>query len=131
MEAYLKIIFLKNCFLLRSDTATSIKEYHKLTLLDKLITLYKSMSQQINRLEEKLSQVTKIFEQEYENSFPVHVDKEKLVNISSGAAMINDVVENILNMVDFGKSRGENVGQNQLVSKDISFHAPIKKNNYK
>ena len=45
--------------------------------------------------------------------------------------MINDVVENILNMVDFGKSRGENVGQNQLVSKDISFHAPIKKNNYK
>ena len=76
MEAYLKIIFLKNCFLLRSDTVTSIKEYHKLTLLDKLITLYKSMSpKQINRLEEKLSQVTKIFEQEYENSFRVHVDK--------------------------------------------------------
>ena len=126
------MVFLKNCFLLRSDTATSIKEYHKLTLLDKLITLYKSMSpKQINRSEEKLSQVTKIFEQEYENSFRAHVEKEKLVNISSGAAMINDIVENILNMVDVGKSRGENVGQNQLVSKDISFHAPIKKNNYK
>ena len=81
MEAYLKIIFLKNCFLLRSDTATSIKEYHKLTLLDKLITLYKSMSpKQINRSEEKLSQVTKIFEQEYKNSFRAHVEKEKLVN---------------------------------------------------
>ena len=86
---------------------------------------------QINRSEEKLSQVTKIFEQEYENSFRAHVEKEKLVNISSGAAMINDIVENILNMVDVGKSRGENVGRNQLVSKDISFHAPIKKNNYK
>ena len=86
---------------------------------------------QINRSEEKLSQVTKIFEQEYQNSFPVHVYKEKLVNISSGAAMVNDIAENILNMVDVGKSRGQNVGQNQLVSKDISFHEPIKKNNYK
>ena len=86
---------------------------------------------QINRLEEKLSQVTKIFEQEYENSFWVHVYKEKLVNISSGAAMVNDIAENILNMVDVGKSKGKNVGQNQLVSKDISFHALIKKNNYK
>ena len=45
--------------------------------------------------------------------------------------MVNDIAENILNMVDVGKSKGKNVGQNQLVSKDISFHALIKKNNYK
>ena len=37
---------------------------------------------QINISEYKLSQVTKIFEQEYENRFGIHVDKEKLVNIS-------------------------------------------------
>ena len=34
---------------------------------------------QINISEEKASQVTKIFEEEYENPFGIHVDKEKLV----------------------------------------------------
>ena len=34
-------------------------------------------------------------------------------------------------MVDVGKSKMEDSGQNRLVSKEISFHAPIKKNNYK
>ena len=34
-------------------------------------------------------------------------------------------------MVDVGKSRMEDFGQNRLVSKEISLHAPIKKNNYK
>ena len=34
-------------------------------------------------------------------------------------------------MIDVGKSRMEDFGQNRLVSKKISLHAPIKKNNYK
>ena len=34
---------------------------------------------QINISEEKVSQVTKIFEQGYENPFGIHVDIEKLV----------------------------------------------------
>ena len=34
-------------------------------------------------------------------------------------------------MVDVGKSRMEDFGQNRLVSNDISFYAPMKKNNYK
>ena len=85
----------------------------------------------INILEEKVSQVTKIVEQEYENPFGIHVDKETLVNISSGAALDDDIAESILTMVDVGKSRIEDFGQNQLVSKEILFHAPIKKNNYK
>ena len=40
---------------------------------------------QINISEEKVSQVTKIFEQEYENPFAKHADKKKLLNTSSGA----------------------------------------------
>ena len=42
---------------------------------------------QINISEEKVLQVTKILQQEYENPFGIHVDKEKLFNISSGAAL--------------------------------------------
>ena len=74
---------------------------------------------QINISEEKVSQVTKIFEREYENSFGIHVDTEKLVNISSGETLDDDVTESILNMIDVGKSIMEDFGQNRLVSKEI------------
>ena len=37
----------------------------------------------------------------------------------------------ILNMIDVRKIRVEDFGQNQLVSKEIPVHAPIKKSNYK
>ena len=66
---------------------------------------------QINISEEKVSQVTKIIEQEYENSFGIHVNKEKLVNIISGGALDDDIAEKTLNMVDAGKSRMEDFRQ--------------------
>ena len=74
---------------------------------------------QINISEEKVSQVTKIFGQEYENPFGIHVDTEKLVNISSREALDDDITESILNMIDAGKSIMEDFGQNRLVSKEI------------
>ena len=74
---------------------------------------------QINISEEKVSQVTKIFEQEYENLFAIHVDTEKLVNISSGETLDDYITESILNMVDVGKSIMEDFGQNRLISKEI------------
>ena len=74
---------------------------------------------QINISEEKVSQVIKIFEEEYENPFGIHADKEKLVNISSGQALDDDITESILNMVDVGKSRMEDFEQNRLVFKEI------------
>ena len=74
---------------------------------------------QINISEEKVSQVTKIFGQEYENPFGIHVDTEKLINISSREALDDDITESILNMIDAGKSIMEDFGQNRLVSKEI------------
>ena len=72
-----------------------------------------------------------VIEQEYKNSFGKDVDKEKLVNISSGVALDDHIVESIPNMVDVGKRRMGDLRQKRLISKEISFHAPIKKNNYK
>ena len=43
----------------------------------------------------------------------------------------NDIAKNILNVVHEEKSRMKVFRQKQLISKDISFHAPIKKSNYK
>ena len=42
---------------------------------------------QVNISEEKVSQVAQVIRQEYENTFEIYVNKEKLVNISSGVAL--------------------------------------------
>ena len=92
-------MFLKNCFLLRSDPPTSIKELHKVTGLDKSTTIYKSMTpKQINIWEEKVLQITEIIEKEYKNLFGIYDDKEKFIDIISGVVLDNDIAENILNM---------------------------------
>ena len=50
--------------------------------------IYESMvPKQINISEERVSKVTEVIEQEHENPFGIHVDKEKLVNTSSGVAL--------------------------------------------
>ena len=56
---------------------------------------------------------------------------KKLVNVSSGAALYDDITESILNMVNVEKSRMGDFRQALLIFKEILFHAPIKKNNYK
>ena len=91
-----------NCFLLRSDTATSIKKLQKLTGLDESTTLYKSIRpKQINISKEKVPQVTEFIE------------------------------ETRLNILYVGKSRMRYFSQKQLISKGISFHALIKKSYHK
>ena len=72
-------------------------------------------------------QVTEVIEQEHENPFGIHSIKEKLVNISSGVTLNDDIAGNILNVADAGKSRTIYFRQRQLISKDISFYAVIKK----
>ena len=50
--------------------------------------IYESMvPKQINISEERVSQVTEVIEQEHENPFGIHVDKEKLINTSPGVAL--------------------------------------------
>ena len=56
--------------------------------------------------------MTEVVEKEYENPFGIHISKEKLVNISSGVALDDDIPESILNMADVGKSRMEVLDRN-------------------
>ena len=44
-----------------------------------------------------------VIEQEYGNPFGIHINKEKLVHISSGITMDVHIAESILNIVDVGK----------------------------
>ena len=63
--------------------------------------------------------MTEIIQQEYKNPFEIHVDKETLVNINSGIALDGDIAESILNMVNVGKSRMEDLRQTRMISKEI------------
>ena len=87
------------------------------------------MSSLEGNYQEKVSEVTEFIEQEYKNPFGIHVNKEKLVNISSGVVLDDDIGQSIMNNV--GKSRIAEFRQKLLIPKEISFHAPIKKSNYK
>ena len=49
--------------------------------------------------------IPETIEQEIENPFGIHVNKEQLVNIGSGVTLDDDIAENILNVVDVGKGR--------------------------
>ena len=87
------------------------------------------MSSLEGNYQEKLSEVTELTEQEYKNPFGIYVNKEKLVKISSGVVLDDDIGESIMNNI--GKSRIAEFTQKLLIPKEISFHAPIKKSNYK
>ena len=86
------------------------------------------MSSLEGNYQEKVSEVTDFIEQEHKNPFGIHVNKEKLVKISSGV-VLDDIGESIMNNV--GQSRIAEFRQKLLIPKEISFHAPIKKSNYK
>ena len=64
-------------------------------------------------------QATEIIEQDYENPFGIHGNKEILENISSSIALDDDITGIVINMVDLGKSRMEDFRQKQLISKEI------------
>ena len=122
----------KESYFLRTAFYLGIKELHKLARLDESVTLCKSMRpKQINISKEKISQVTEVVRQEYENPFGIYVNQEKLVNISSGVALDDNIVASLLNMLDVGKSRMEDFRQKRLIYKETLFHTSIKKNNYK
>ena len=48
-----------------------------------------------------------------------------------GITLDDGITDSILNVVDVGKSRMKDFRQKGLISKEISFHAKIKKSNYK
>ena len=61
----------------------------------------------------------------------IHVDKEKLINNSSGVVLDNDITESAMYMANVRKSRMEYFRRKRLISKEMPFHALIKKNSYK
>ena len=71
--------------------------------------------------ETKTDQLAEVIEQEYKNPFGKDVDKEKLVNISSGVALDDDIGESILNMVNVGKEEWKILDRNDSFPKKYHF----------
>ena len=67
-------------------------------------------------------------ENDYVNLFTVTLEATKLFNLSSGVAVEDDLADQILNIIDIGKSLTETFRNERLIQHNISFHEPIKKN---
>ena len=62
---------------------------------------------QIIQSEDKVSQLTQMFENDYINSFTLALEVVKLFNLSSGVTIEDDLADKILNIIDVGKQLGE------------------------
>ena len=81
--------------------------------------------------EEAVSKVVDVIEEEYENPFGVLINKDKLVNISSGLPLDDDSADTLLSMVKTGEAKAEEFRKKRLILKEVPFHDAIKKNGYK
>ena len=66
-------------------------------------------------------------ENDYINPFSVTLEATKLFNLSSGVAVEDHLADQILNIIDIGKSLAETFRNERLKQHNISFHEPIKK----
>ena len=66
--------------------------------------------------------------QSYVNPFGVNVDIDHLVCLSSGVPVKNENAKNLLSMLNRGKEYYRTFVETYLNKKNITFHAPIKRN---
>ena len=80
-----------------AEDATNIKALYEMTGLDESSSSYKLLRPaQITKSGEKVCKVMDVLENEYVNTFGINIDKTKLVNLSSGVPLKEEVADEIL-----------------------------------
>ena len=91
-------------------------------------TWYKSLRPaEIASSEQHVRNAICVLEAEYLNPFGIGLDKSELYNLSSGIPLKKDV-EDLLNISNNGKVLADEFSEKRIVSKDIPFHHPVKRN---
>ena len=72
-----------------------------------------------------------VIENLYINPFGLDVDKEKLVNISSGTFLPDNNADRVLNQLKKGKELADNFMENRISGSNTKFHTSITKNDCK
>ena len=89
--------------------------------------IYKAL-RAIIKSEDYVSRLVQILENDHINPFSVTLEATKLFSLSSSVAFEDDLADQILNIIDIGKSLAETFRNERLIQHNISFHEPIKKN---
>ena len=100
--------------------------------LEESTSIYKALrTTQVVNSEKTVAEVLNVIENEYINPFGLTINKEKLLNLSSGEAVEENLTEDILSTIDKGKELEEKFRVERLVNKFALFHDTLKKNQCK
>ena len=83
---------------------------------------------QILRSEERVSKVIDVVSDEYINPFNPEIDKSKLLNLSSGVAVPENITEENLALPVRGVQLADEFQKERLLSTSVPFHEKIKRN---
>ena len=116
----------------RSDAAETRKALREMTGLSDSDTIYKSLRpRQIINSEERVTTVMDVIENQYINPFGLDVDKDDLVNISSGTSLPHNIADEVVNQLEKGKELADHFTENRLFDSKVKFHNAITKNDCK
>ena len=109
-----------------SEQAKNTGALLNLTDMNNPGSIYKPLSpSQILKSERFVSNIINVLKEKYVNPFDSNLDKELLVNLSSGIVVAEDVAEEITSTDGSGKDDYQTFCKDRIESKKVSFHDPI------
>ena len=112
----------------RSEQAENTKALLSLADVNHSASTYKPLRpSQILQSEKFVTRIIDVLKEEYVNPFGVNVDKEKLVNLSSGIALDDRIAAEILSTRSVGEKESQKFREERLESSQVKFHDPIKR----
>ncbi|KAG1673321.1 Multidrug resistance-associated protein 4 [Nymphon striatum] len=86
---------------------------------------------QILKSKKLVSSVVRVLKEEYINPFDADLDKDALLNFSSGRPIPDDASSEILRIREIGEEQYDDFVKYRITSKDIGLHEPISRNKVK
>ena len=83
---------------------------------------------QILQSEDLVSQIVTVLQNEYINPFDISIDKSNLLNLSSGVPIPSEITHEIFALPLKGKTLAQDFIRKRIITNDIPFNNPIKKN---
>ena len=75
-----------------------------------------------------MKKLINVLKEEYIDPFRINVEKERLINISSGVPLPSESEEYLLKSEERGREQHSNFVKERILTDEVSFHSPIKRN---
>ena len=113
----------------RAEQAKNKKILENLCGLDKEGESYKpTRPSQIRRSEKLVESVIEVLTEDYINPFQADVEKDKIVCLSSGVPVSQEIADSLLSLENNGKNQYKDFVNKRILTKEIAIHNPIKRN---